>query len=57
MFLIGDLVYCGKFLKDIGVVVDTFPHSKIFKYKVHFLESNFVWEYAEYELTKVSNNV
>ena len=53
MFKVGDLVYYGK-LKEMGVVVDTFSHSKVFKYKVHFLESNFVWKYAEYELTKVS---
>ncbi len=54
MILIGDLVYY-KGLKEIGVVVDILHRVKIYKYKVHFLESNFVWTYDKDELTPIQD--
>lgn len=54
MFQIGDLVYYGK-LKELGVVVDILPHAQFYKYKVHFLETNFVWTYDKDELTRIQD--
>lgn len=54
MILIGDLVYYGK-LKEMGVVVDILPDAQFYKYKVHFLESNFVWTYDKDELTRIKD--
>ena len=51
MFMIGDLVYYGK-LKEIGVIIDIIRRAETYKYKVHFLESNFVWTYSEDELAR-----
>jgi hypothetical protein len=56
MILIGDLVYYGS-LKEMGVVIDIVPRAEIYKYKVHFLESNFVWTYDKDELTKIEHAI
>lgn len=54
MFQIGDLVYY-KNLTELGVVIDIFHRAEIYKYKVHFLETNFVWTYGKDELTPMQN--
>jgi hypothetical protein len=56
MFQIGDLVYYGK-LKEMGVVVDILHRAEIYKYKVHFLETNFVWTYDKDELTRIEDAI
>ncbi len=54
MILIGDLVYYRN-LTEMGVVIDILPHAQIYKYKVHFLETNFVWTYDKDELTPIQD--
>lgn len=52
MLEVGDLVYF-KGLKEMGVVASILLRAEIYKYKVHFLESNFAWTYGEEELTRI----
>jgi hypothetical protein len=49
---VGDLVYL-KGIKEMGIIVDIIQRANVYKYKVHFFESNFAWTYSEEELTRI----
>jgi len=48
---VGDLVYL-KGIKEMGIIVDIIQRANVYKYKVHFFESN-AWTYREEELTRI----